>query len=390
MTALRSQATPIVAWVWFIAAGCAGLVGMIGLYRNPALVHIPGFAQIYGAAGLSDVLMITLLLALPLATSFVAAGLIMWRKGHDSSAVLLAVCLLAVYFYVSGAAMGLPAMWARQLTSSIASVLVAAFLVMFPTGSFVPRWSVTTPLVAAALAIARPDLSVKAREIIRSPELVAANDQLFVAAVWAVLLISAVTWQTIRWRHHATATHRYQARWVLAGLLAMLMPASAILVLTATGLASSPVLGVMVSLSAIGSYILPVAIAVAIFRYHLYEIDRIISRTVTYGLLAVVVAAIYILSILLIPSVLGASNDLMVAGATLAAAAVFRPARRRIQLMVDGRFNRARFDAEREIDWLNTGLRQNIDLRAIQDRLSATVSRTVQPAITSIWIKDRN
>ncbi|MEX1310222.1 MAG: hypothetical protein AB1Z65_07385, partial [Candidatus Sulfomarinibacteraceae bacterium] len=108
--------------------------------------------------------------------------------------------------------------------------------------------------------------------------------------------------------------------------------------------------GVLAALSSVGSYLLPATLLIAVFRYHLYDIDAVISRTVTYSLVAIVVTVTFVLPILVLGSILGESSDLVVAASTLLAAAVFAPARRRIQRAVKRRFNRTSYDAEHIMD----------------------------------------
>ncbi|HEY5683763.1 MAG TPA: hypothetical protein VIY70_00165, partial [Acidimicrobiia bacterium] len=130
-----------------------------------------------------------------------------------------------------------------------------------------------------------------------------------------------------------------------------------------------------------------VSIGVAVLKYRLYEIDRIISRTVTYTLVAAAVAAIYLLPVLTLPRLLGESNDLVTAASTLAAAAAFNPLRRRTQRAVDRRFNRARYHTEQEIDAYATRLADQVDLHTVTTDLQAVVARTLTPTTTSTWIR---
>ncbi len=134
---------------------------------------------------------------------------------------------------------------------------------------------------------------------------------------------------------------------------------------------------------------LPVAVGMAITRHRLFEIDRILSRTVTYGLVALVVSVIYIVPVVALPRLIGESNDLVVAGSTLAAAAVFDPARRRIQARVDRRFNRARYDAAREVEAFAAPLAGEIDLVALTGDLDGVIRRTIAPSASAVWLRAR-
>jgi len=144
-------------------------------------------------------------------------------------------------------------------------------------------------------------------------------------------------------------------------------------------------------LGTLGIPAMPIAMGIAIFKYRLYEIDRLISRTLSYALLTGVLVAVYTGSILLLGSVLrplAGSNDLAVAGSTLAVAALFSPARRRIQELVDRRFYRSRYDATRMVEAFSARLRDEVDLETLRADLTVLVKETLQPASVSVWLKE--
>jgi hypothetical protein len=136
---------------------------------------------------------------------------------------------------------------------------------------------------------------------------------------------------------------------------------------------------------------LPVAIAVAVFRYRLYDIDVLIERTLVYGGLSATVALTYWLLVLILQSALrpitGAGGELAVAASTLATLALVQPLRTRIQRAVDRRFYRARYDAQRTLDEFGVRLRDEVDLDAVRADLIDAVQHTVQPAHASVWLR---
>lgn len=132
---------------------------------------------------------------------------------------------------------------------------------------------------------------------------------------------------------------------------------------------------------------IPVAIGAAILRYRLYAIDRLVSRTVSYGLVIGLSVAVYVGAVFLLRAVLPGESDLAVAGSTLAVAAMFNPARRRLQDTVDRRFNRGRYDAEQVVASFAARLRNQVELGSLTGGLTGVVTRTVQPASASVWIR---
>jgi hypothetical protein len=136
--------------------------------------------------------------------------------------------------------------------------------------------------------------------------------------------------------------------------------------------------------------LVPISVGVAILRYRLYEIDRILNRTLVYGLLTVVLGLGYATGSLVFVLVAGPGADppsWLVAAATLAAAAIFRPARRRIQAAVDRRFNRRKYNAAKTIQAFSTRLREQIDLDTLSTELLAVVDQTMEPTQVSLWLR---
>jgi hypothetical protein len=131
----------------------------------------------------------------------------------------------------------------------------------------------------------------------------------------------------------------------------------------------------------------PVGIAVAVLRYRLYDIDRVISRTLGYAMVTGLLVAVYLGVVTVTTRVIPLSTSFGVAASTLTVAALFTPLRRRVQRRVDHRFNRSRYDAGRAVDRFATQLRQSVDLGHVQADLLAVTATTLAPAFASIWLQ---
>ncbi|HVD16416.1 MAG TPA: hypothetical protein VNK73_18460, partial [Actinomycetota bacterium] len=176
---------------------------------------------------------------------------------------------------------------------------------------------------------------------------------------------------------------RQQLRWLaLAAALAALA-----LLVAAAALAGDSGTNLVDAALGVCAALLPLATGAAILRYRLYDLDRIISRTLAYGLLTVLLGGGYALVVLGLGQLLGRRSSLVVAGATLVVAAVFQPARRRVQDLVDRRFNRRRYDAAQTIAAFSTRLRQQIDLDSLTAELLAAVEETMQPTHAWLWLR---
>jgi hypothetical protein len=193
-----------------------------------------------------------------------------------------------------------------------------------------------------------------------------------VFAAIVMLGLSFVAHQVLSWRH-AAGERRQQLKWLACG--AAVAVASLLL---------AAVLGIQVLLA--GLIALPVSIGVGILKYRLYEIDRIISRTLAYALVTGLLIGVYAALVLLATQVLSLSSPVAVAASTLAAAALFAPLRRRVQGAVDRRFNRARYDADRMVAQFAARLKDSVDLDTVRVDLADVVHRALEPAHASVWI----
>ena len=200
--------------------------------------------------------------------------------------------------------------------------------------------------------------------------------------VLAGLVVGAVS-LLLRFRR-ARGLERLQLRWLALGAavaaLAFVVSMVALVVEQSDGWVFQAALGISVA-------VLPLATGATILRYRLYDIDRIVSRTLAYVLLTVLLGLGYAAVVLGLSRLLGQNSSLVVAAATLAVAAAFQPLRRRVQTVVDRRFNRRRYDATRTVEHFATRLRDQLDLHALHGELLTVVDHTMQPAHASLWLR---
>ncbi|HZV10821.1 MAG TPA: hypothetical protein VFF94_13745, partial [Novosphingobium sp.] len=202
-----------------------------------------------------------------------------------------------------------------------------------------------------------------------------------------VLSLCFIGRQVLSWRR-SSSDRRQQLKWLASGGVFTLVCAGLSVSLGPSGITLLNLVG---GLAWFGWAALPVSIGVAILRYRLYDIDRIISRTLAYaivtGLLVGVYAGLVLLATQALPVSL--STPVAVACATLVAAALFNPVRRRVQRLVDRRFNRARYNADKIVAVFAARLQDAVDLDAVQDELAGVVHQALEPAHVSLWINER-
>jgi hypothetical protein len=280
---------------------------------------------------------------------------------------------------------GSVAAWLSGWTWWPAYGLVPLVLLVFPDGRLPsPRWRWAAWLAGAGVAVMTLGM---AASTLGDPVRIALSEEepgglpglvLDVSVIAAgVSFLAALVSLAQRWRR-ARGNEREQLKWVAfaAGLALVANIVLQIFQLPGLGL--------------VGVVLVPVGAAVAILRYRLYDIDRIISRTLGYGLLTALLGLVYVAGVFVSGRLLnpgGKPSGLAVAASTLAVAALFQPARRRVQAAVDRRFNRARYDAARTVAAFSARLRDQIDLDTLSTELLAVVDQTMEPTQVSFWLR---
>jgi hypothetical protein len=196
-----------------------------------------------------------------------------------------------------------------------------------------------------------------------------------------VIWLSFVVRQVLSWQR-ASGERRQQLKWLASGAAVSL---ATFIVAVSLGSHSG-----LAQVFFAGTVAMPVSIGVGILKYRLYDIDRIISRTLAYAIVSGLLVGVYAGLVLLTTQVFGLHTPVAVAVATLAAAALFNPVRRRVQHAVDRRFNRARYDADQTVAAFAARLKDAVDPDAVRDDLASIVHQALEPAHVSLWISQRD
>jgi len=277
--------------------------------------------------------------------------------------------------------------WAWYPTVALALVFTP---LLFPDGRPPsPPWrlvawlAVATTALFVGFAAVQPTIELDDGHVVDNPIGVAGvtdpDDSLLNIAL-GLLVVAAVVSLVVRFRR-SRGEERLQLKWfTYAGAVLPVLLVGDLLPDTVSNV-----------LFALGITFPPVAAGIAVLRYRLYEIDRLINRTLVYGLLTTLLAGVYAGLVLVLGRLFGDLGDRppswAVAGATLAVAALFQPARQRVQRLVDRRFNRARYDAARTVERFSARLRDQVDLDTLSAELLAVVDQTVQPTRASLWLR---
>jgi hypothetical protein len=276
-------------------------------------------------------------------------------------------------------------------------VLVAALCMLFPDGHFIsPRWRtvllgmvVLAPIAYVVLALEPGPLSFYPQ--FENPFGVPGFPGQAIGEPIYLLVALGVAGSTsafvVRWRHGGQL-ERAQLKWVGAAALAT----GIALVAGTITVGSSADTGLLGVVAGAVFALLPIAIGIAVLRYRLYEIDRLISRTIGWAIVTGLLVGTFALLVLGLQAVvepLTGGNTLAIAGSTLVVAALFNPVRTRVQRAVDRRFDRSRYDGERLLAAFGERLRDEVDLATISADVLATVDAAVRPSAAGLWLRER-
>ena len=331
--------------------------------------------------------------------AFATVGaLLAWKRPKNPIGWLLSAIGLAFAVAVFGVFL---AQFPRMLTLAywlgflylLGFGLCVFVVLLFPTGELPSRrwrpvaWAAGAGLAGWVLGCAFAPTLITASPMRNPAGVTGPAGDIFelIAFVGAVLIaaagLAAVLSLAFRYRR-AQTVERAQLKWLVYAAAVIVVAVLATIPVASTNLQNAINSGAVA--------LVPVAIGIAVLRYRLYDIDRVISRTVAYAILTGLLVGIYAGLVLLATRVLGVHTPVAVAAATLAAAALFSPVRRRVQRAVDRRFNRARYDADQTVAAFAARLKDAADLDAVRDDLASVVHQALEPAHVSLWISQRD
>jgi hypothetical protein len=313
-------------------------------------------------------------------------AIIFWRRSDDRMAFLLSLVLLTGWTGLTFPyhLLDLPRFWnmSAALLIFVGEAAATLFYFVFPDGHFVPRWTRWFWLISIVgfspfVLFPYSFLSLWSHTLLN-------------ALASAGILITIVSVQVYRYKWVSDAAQRQQTKWVVLGIAAMAAGYCTFLLINLLrgGILAS-LFGYTAGLLLFFAFY--AAIAVAILKYRLYDIDIIINRTLVYGSLTAVLATTYEGGIVALQYVFrllsGQESQVAVVATTLVIAAMFEPLRRRIQHFVDRCFYRRKYDARKTLEVFSSKLRNETDLAALNNDLVGVVTETMQPAHVSLWLR---
>jgi hypothetical protein len=415
---VRPAVSPVL-WLTFVRIIC---VGMMVLFTGCFVVTVPLYftclhtlcsssscllGQLTPAAlrslhmlGLSLEGYAAFIFTLVLITTLVSLGvaiILVWRAFDNWMALVVALLLTVQATGLEGSYLLLGQVLGQTIATALQGLqnffevacLIGVFF-LFPDGRFVPRWSRWLMLF---LLIADVYFS-----FLGSPSSAPVAVIFLGGAMWLSYVIGGVVAQVYRYVRVSTALQRQQTKWVVYGLIVSIL--LEILVLFVPSLLFPPlgqpdslynIVGTLLFGNLLLDLLLSLSLGVAILRFRLYDIDRIINRTLVYGTLTVILTALYVGLVIglqaLLRGIISQDNSVAIVISTLAIAALFQPLRRRIQWFIDRRFYRRKYDAARTVAEFSATLRNEVNLQQLNEHLVAVVQETMQPAHVSLWLR---
>lgn len=388
--------TAQVVWVSITVATMAiSAVGFTRAFIDPLQVALPPVTDLFVQFGWDFRVMIAIALLAPFLAGVVIVWIVFWRRSDDPMALLFTMAMLMLHTFASRNLLTFEAdpilRHVISIVFALGMVCLAAVFAYFPDGRATPgafRW---LPVAMLALVVSFPDGARLLLALLEDAIVLTARDLVFVFA-WSGLFLLSLAGQVHRFRHVSGTVERQQTKWVMAPL-------------GLTVCAFVSVLAVPVVVPAAGDYVgwgllavIPLGIAIpigfgnAVLRYRLYDIDHVVSRTVSYLVVVVVLGGVYAVAVVgvgrAVAALGGVESQLVVAASVLVTVAAFRPVRVRVQRVVDRRFNRSSFRSRATVEDFLDELGSEFAVERIQAGLTQTVAQAFEPSRAAVWLAD--
>jgi hypothetical protein len=406
-TRLRGRWLIVAQAMWALVASLALSVFAAGVpvtLREASIVG-PETRTLLANAGLSARFPAYFLLTTDILTMLgfsTIAALLAWRRRDDWMALFVALLLLLTGLLYTHPTTNAPVpVWIIAAVCGLAEICQAAFFYLFPNGRFTPRW---TRWLLLPMVVWRPAIwdLVYLPNYWRLPESaetfgVIPQDSSDILLMVGLFVIG-IGAQIYRYRRVSNVVQRQQVKWLMFGAAVTVGVVSTYVFVFNVFQLPQQVgqnwflmaggrMARQVALLAV-----PIAIAISILRYRLFEIDGLINRALVYGVLTTTLALVYFGSVVVLQlffhRLTGEDSPLAVVASTLAIAALFHPLRQVVQNNIDRRFYRRKYDAERALQSFSATLRDEVDLQTLTARLTALVSETMEPVEVSLWLRD--
>ena len=375
---------------------CAGAECAFGQLPPDELVALENMGVSTSQFAAYDIALSTIMALLFTTVAFV----IFWRRSREWMALMVSLWLvtLGTMFGEVGNALAANVSSLQPFISFVSDLgavfLLPLFLLIFPDGRFVPRWTrwvfliyVLGGLISGAIAYFVPSVasSVDSAGIL----------------IWVTIQLTGVGAQIYRYRRVSSPFQRQQTKWVVFGLSVVVLGLFLLSILQLINLPfSQPDQAALfdtlleLTLPTLIFLVIPLTIGLSILRYRLWDIDLIINRTLVYSLLSAVLASIYLGTVILLQTIItavsGQESPVTIVISTLVIAALFTPLRTRVQNFIDRRFYRRKYDAEKTLSAFAEMARDEVDLALMTSELLRVVEKTMQPESVSLWLKKKD
>ena len=324
--------------------------------------------------------------------SILLGAIIFWRKSDDWMALLVALlCISTGAGTITGPLQYSSSFWVvlENLVITIQGLPVLLTLALFPNGRFVPRWSRWVALVYPVYTLSYLVLTL----LLHFPAWTLINNPVNGVAWFGSLFLLTFA-QLYRYFRVSTPLEQQQSKWVAFSFFVVVVVSTAGYLITPTLLSIQHNVFLDVLILNGGSILFllfPLSFAIAILRYRLWDIDALINKALVYGLLTALLAGIYAGLVLGLQALLGGlfhqTSAIALVISTLAIVVLSQPLRRRIQAVIDRRFYRRKYDAQKIVAAFSATLRNEVDIQQLREHLLMVVQETMQPAHVSLWLR---